>query len=159
MHKIPCAFTEIHKTWGADTDGVAFVQLSEICLDFMLSQADCLMALTTCFCPLFPSRIPLSSDLSFLLSVSHHFVPPHPHPHPLLSSYPILLPLSYPPSSREQQAREEGDQVSHSRVWWDRSCDRPLPPPPQPVRLSAQGQDSPGEWVSPFFFQLLRRWK
>lgn len=51
----------LHKPRGADTDGVAFVQSSEICLDFTLSQADCLMALTTCVCPPYSSRLPLSS--------------------------------------------------------------------------------------------------
>ena len=93
MHKTPFAFTEIHKTWRADTDGVAFVQLSEICLDFMLSQAECLMPLTICFCPPYPLLIPLSSYLCFFFSV------------PLITlfslSFPLLSPcfLSSPPLS------------------------------------------------------------
>lgn len=82
MPKTHRAFTEIHKTWGVDTDGVAFVQLSEICLDFMLSWADCLMTLTTCFCPLYLSLL-LCSALLITFSCF------------------LILP-SCPPSSREQ---------------------------------------------------------
>lgn len=60
---------------GTDTDGVASVQLSEICLDFMLCQADRLMALTTCFCPLFilPSFSLSLPCPPFLPSLSPHF--------------------------------------------------------------------------------------
>lgn len=89
-HKSHCAFTEIHKTRGADTDGVAFVQLSEICLDFMLSRADCLMALTTCFCPPYSSHLPHS--LSLLLS-------------PFLSS-PPTFPI--PPLSQRAVGQRRG---------------------------------------------------
>lgn len=59
IQKTPCAFTQMLKTWR-DTDGVAVVQLSEICLDFTLSQADGLMALTTRSCPPFSSHSPTS---------------------------------------------------------------------------------------------------
>lgn len=47
MLQTHCTYAELHKTKGTDTDGVAFAQLSEICLHFMLSQADSLMTLTT----------------------------------------------------------------------------------------------------------------
>lgn len=104
--------------------------LSEICRDFMLSQAGCLMALTTCFCPPYSSLLPFSSSLS---------TPPTPTPF-------------HHVWRREQQAGEEGDQMSHAGVWRDGSRDRPLPPPSQPVRLSAQGQDPPREWVFFLFF-------
>lgn len=52
-----------------DTDGVGFVQMLGICLDFMLSQAHCLMTLTTCFCAPYSSHLPLSFYLAFHLPV------------------------------------------------------------------------------------------
>lgn len=118
IQKTPCVLTEMHKSWR-DTDGAVVVQLCEICLDFMLSQADGLMALTTRSCPLFSSHSPSSC-----LSCHDSF----------------FLPFS-------REAREEREQVSHAGVWWDRPCDWSLSPPPQPVWLSPQGQDSPREWV------------
>lgn len=100
MLKTHCAFTEIHKTWGADTDGVAFVQLSEICLDFMLSQADCLIALTTCFCPPYSSHLLLFflSCLFALIALFHLLTSSFS---PAISFYPPIL--LYPESSRPEK--------------------------------------------------------
>lgn len=162
MHKIPCAFTEIHKTWGADTDGVAFVQLSEICLDFMLSQADCLMALTTCFCPLFPSHIPsplispsfsLSLITLFLLILILSSPLPHPHPHP------------HPPATVLSSfiQRAAGQRRGRSSVPLQGVMGQVMWPAFTPTTAACQAVRTrtgfPRRVSFFFFFQLLRRWK
>lgn len=96
MHKL-------HKTQGADTDVVALVQLSEICLDFMLSQATRLMPLTTLSSLSTPHSILLISLLPPLLSS------------PLCSLPPILLhPESSKPEKREIKCPTPGcDGTGH----------------------------------------------
>lgn len=135
MHKTWYAFTHIHKTWGADTDGVASVQLSEICLDFTLSQADCLMPLTTCFCPSYRSAF-----LSHCISPS--FSPPS-----------CVFP--FPFNQREAGPRRERSSVPlqgvMGQVTW------PAFTPTTAACQAVRTRTGSPRRVS--LFQMLQRWK
>lgn len=149
MHKTPCAFAEIHKTWGADTDGVAFVQLSEICLDFMLSQAECLMALTTCFCPPHSRHLPLPSYL-------YPSFPPPPHH----SASPLFIPLSPSTLLSSPIQRVVGQRRGRSSVPPQGVMGRVTWPVFTPTTAACQAvRTRTGSPRRVSVLQLLKRWK
>lgn len=48
---------------------------------------------------------------------------------------------------RFPSGRKERHQMSDPGLWWDGSCDRPLPSSPESIRMSPQSQSAPREWV------------
>lgn len=61
-----------------------------------------------------------------------------------LTCFPLC---PFPTILRSCKTREARNQMSHSWLWWDWARHGALPSPPQPLRLSAQRQDPPWEWV------------